>query len=66
VTARTIGDAEDVLMIEDYTTKQLRGLRSLFAETAEQVDEAEQRTNALLILQYIDEELTIRKNTTPA
>jgi hypothetical protein len=53
-------------MIEDYTNKQLRGLRSLFAETAEQVDEAVQRADALLILQYIDEELTIRERTKPA
>jgi hypothetical protein len=53
-------------MIEDYTSKRLQGLRSLFAETAEQVNEAEQRADALLIVQYIDEELIMRKRTEPA
>jgi hypothetical protein len=53
-------------MFEDYTIAQLLALRSLFAETAEQGDDTEKHADALLILQYIDEELTIRGRTKSA
>jgi len=48
-------------MFEDYTTKQLLELRCLCAEIAEQADEVEERADALLVLEYIDKELTLRE-----
>jgi hypothetical protein len=47
-------------MFEEFTINQLLELRSLFAETAGQDDEAEKQADVLLILQCIEEELDLR------
>jgi hypothetical protein len=51
-------------MFEDYTINQLLALRSLCADTIERADEVQKRANALLLLEYIDEELAIREPKT--
>jgi hypothetical protein len=48
-------------MFEDYTTHQLVELSSLCAHTVEQCESLEERANLLLILEYIEEELTLRE-----
>lgn len=48
-------------MFEDYTTQQLRNLRSLCADIAGQSDTVETRANALSVVEFIDEELMDRE-----
>jgi hypothetical protein len=47
-------------MFEDYTTKQLVELRHLCADTARHSNDVEQIADALLIIEYIEEELVVR------
>jgi len=47
-------------MFDDYTIEQLINLRLLCAAAIEKNEDIEQRADALLLLQYIEEELAIR------
>jgi hypothetical protein len=47
-------------MFDDYSTKQLDNLRLLCAESIERTDEVQERADALLLLQYIEDELAAR------
>jgi hypothetical protein len=49
-------------MFEDYTINQLLALRSLCAHAIELTDDVQQRADTLLALEYIDEELAIRRH----
>jgi len=48
-------------MLEYYSIKQLLSLRSICADTVERADEIEDRANALLMLEQLDEELSARE-----
>lgn len=47
-------------MFEDYTTEQLVTLRFMCAELVEKTHDLEQRADALLLMEYIEEELALR------
>jgi hypothetical protein len=48
-------------MLEMCTTEQLLDFRSLYASTLERAIDWRERTDALMLLKQIDEELAIRK-----
>jgi hypothetical protein len=48
-------------MFDDYTHAQLVELRLICIAMAEQGSSTEQRADALLLLEYIDQELAIRE-----
>lgn len=48
-------------MFDEYTTNQLIELRALCADIIERTEGVEQRADALLILQGIEEELAMRE-----
>jgi hypothetical protein len=47
-------------MLDDYTTNQLLELRLLCAGLIEQTEDIRKRADALLLIEYIDEELALR------
>jgi division protein CdvB (Snf7/Vps24/ESCRT-III family) len=53
-------------MFQDYTTEELLELRCLCLENIEAVGDVVQRADTLMVLQYIEEELTLRHHTKAA
>lgn len=48
-------------MFEDYTIDQLLQFRSLCADSIELADNVQKRADTLLLLEYLDEELAMRR-----
>jgi hypothetical protein len=53
-------------MFDDYTTTQLIALRHLCGDIVERAASAQEAADVLLILEYIDEELTMREHSKSA
>ena len=47
-------------MFDEYTTEQLVHLRLLCADAIERNEDIKQRADALLLLEYVEEELALR------
>ena len=48
-------------MFDNYTTRQLLELRSMCADTIEKSDDVQQRADTLLVLEHIEDELSMRQ-----